>query len=216
MPADKYNESGVALSNKYFSSNKHFMLKRRQLLKVGAVGSLVLSGVIVVNQLADNRFSEKTTGYQFLNSADIVFLSAVTPVILGINTAELRADQVRQGLNWGLAQQKAFLKQLDEKLAYLSPALQLELRELLDLVGSPFSRWLITGIHSSWENTSTLAIENFLRRWQTSRIKLLRKAHHGLTQLCIMAWYSLSDSWPAIGYPGPPFQQTLITPSNQF
>ncbi|MDE1463556.1 hypothetical protein [Spartinivicinus poritis] len=215
MPANKYNKSG-GLSNQYLSSKKPFMLKRRQLLKVGVIGTLVLSSMVAVNQIGENTSSQLPDGYQFLNSADIVFFSAVTPAILGLNTAELHADQVKQGLNWELAQQKAFLKQLDEKLAYLSPALQLELRELLDLVGSPLSRWLITGIHSRWENTSKEAIENFLRRWQTSRIKLLRKAHHGLTQLCIMAWYSLSDSWPAIGYPGPPFQQTLITPLNQF
>ncbi|WP_163831190.1 hypothetical protein [Spartinivicinus ruber] len=199
--------------------NKRFALKRRQLLKVGIAGSLALSGVITINQLANNSSDRSAIGYQFLSAGDVGFFSAVAPVILGVskNKSELITAELKAGNEyWRSTQQNAFLKQLDAKLAFLSPALQKELRELLGLVNLSLTQWLITGVRGSWENATNDEIASFLQRWQTSSISLLRKAHHALTQLCIMVWYSLPINWSNIGYPGVPFKKVLITPVNHF
>lgn len=217
--SDNYKNKSVDMF-----ANSQFKLNRRQLLKAGVLSTVVLSSAIAVNQLinSDNHLdadshSSQLSGYQFLNGKDVAFFSAVVPAILGLTTVGIKTVGLESvGANWYAEQRSIFLKQLDEKLFYLSPALQLEMRELLSLVSSPFSQWLITGVRGDWKNTSEEVVEQFLKRWKTSRLSLLRKAHFALTQLCIMTWYSLPLRWSEIGYLGPPLKESLITPPNSF
>jgi hypothetical protein len=82
---------------------------------------------------------------------------------------------------------------------------QSEINDLLGLLHFAPTRYALAGIGSAWPEASTQDVSDFLARWRTSRFDLLRAGYQALTQLLQAAWYGNPRSWPAIGYPGPPF-----------
>jgi hypothetical protein len=89
-------------------------------------------------------------------------------------------------------------------IAGLLPAAQKELAELFALLGLPATRIVLAGVDTPWDEASPAAVAAFLERWRTSPFLLLRSAYDALHQLVLASWYGNPQSWPAIGYPGPP------------
>jgi len=89
-------------------------------------------------------------------------------------------------------------------IAGLPPAAQEELGQLFALLGFPPTRVALARVTSQWPQASRDEIAAFLDHWRTSRFLLLHSAYSALHQLVFAAWYGNPESWPAIGYPGPP------------
>ena len=123
-------------------------------------------------------------------------VAAVTPVLLDgalPGDAGKAAAAVRETVaNVGLA------------IAGLPPAAQKELAQLFALLAFAPARIALARVSSPWPQASRDEIAAFLESWRSSRFLLLHSAYAALHQLVFAAWYGNPDSWPAIGYPGPP------------
>ncbi|SHE80863.1 hypothetical protein SAMN02745148_01212 [Modicisalibacter ilicicola DSM 19980] len=170
------------------------VLSRRELLKLGLGTSLAVSAIGVTASLAGCSSDRPATGFAVLRDGDLAPLAALLPIMVGPHPAL----QQEQGAI------EAALHQLDRSLASMSPAIQKEVRELLDLLNLPLTRGPLTGVWGAWEKASPEDIDAFLVRWRDSRLDLLRQGYKALNQLLLMAWYALPMAWAETGYPGPP------------
>lgn len=161
-------------------------LNRRSLLKLGLGATALLATV----GLGGCTPAPSAKGLQVLRASDLPMLRALIPVVLE-GTAAVHTVEV-------------VLRSLDDKLAYLSPAMLKLTRQLLDVLSLPLTRGPLTGVWGAWDQASSEQIHAFLKRWQHSTFDLLRMGHGSLLQLLLMAWYSLPDAWADCGYPGPP------------
>jgi hypothetical protein len=166
------------------------MLTRRQFLKVGASGAVVLAMARVGHAQA------LRPGDAGLDATAREVLAAVVPVLLdGALPAEEAART--QSVN-------ATIVRIDRSVAELPPHLQAEVGDLFALLGFAPSRWLIAGVRAPWREASPEDVAAFLQRWRQSGWTLLQQGYHALHELVLAAFYADPGSWPRIGYPGPP------------
>ncbi|NGO90263.1 hypothetical protein LG409_07925 [Halomonas sp. NyZ770] len=173
------------------SSITQARLSRRELLKLGAGASLVLTTAGMTATLTGCSSSEPATDYQVLRTSDLPILGAILPALVGPHPAMP-------------AQIPAALRQLDWSLAHMSTQIHQDIHEMLDLLSMGITRGPMTGIWGRFEHASPEQVLAFLARWRDSRLALLREGHAALTQLLLMAWYALPATWDSIEYPGPP------------
>jgi hypothetical protein len=164
---------------------------RRRFLKFGLVSGLLLAAVGVVRAQPGYRAAAGSDTLQVLGEADREVLAAIAPAILAGTGAAGPAFAAAIG-------------SVDRAIAGLPPHLQDEVRQLLALLASwPGRRW-VAGVGVPWREASVAEVSAFLERWRFSRWALLQQGYHALHDLVLAAWYAWPDSWPAIGYPGPP------------
>jgi hypothetical protein len=167
------------------------MTTRRQFLKHGVAGSLLLAAAGVTRGQSGYRPATGHEPVQILSSEDRNVLAAIVPAILAGTAATSQPIE-------------AIVGSVDRAVAGLPPHLQGEVGQLLALLASwPGRRW-IAGVASPWQEASREEVTAFLERWRLSRWALLQQGYHALHDLVLAAWYARPDSWPAIGYPGPP------------
>ncbi len=171
------------------------MTARRRFLKFGLAGAVLLAAAGAVRAQRNYRAADGRAPLEALTEADREVLAAVTPAILaGTAAAGATGDA-------GLA---AAIGSVDRAVAGLPPHLQAEVRQLLALLASwPGRRW-VAGVGAPWAVASREEVTAFLERWRFSRWALLQQGYQALHDLVLAAWYARPDSWPAIGYPGPP------------
>jgi hypothetical protein len=167
------------------------MPTRRQVLKYGVAGALVLAAAGRARAQPAYRAASGLEPLTVLGTVDREVLVAIAPVILaGTEGVAQRLDGV--------------VGSIDRAIAGLPLHLQTEVRQLLALLASwPGRRW-IAGVASPWRDASRAEVAAFLARWRFSRWALAQQGYHALHELVLAAWYARPDSWPAIGYPGPP------------
>jgi hypothetical protein len=167
------------------------MPSRRRFLKFGVAGGLLLAAAGAVRAQPAYRPAGGSDTLQVLREADREVLAAITPAILAGTGAT----------GPGLV---AAIGSVDRAVAGLPPHLQEEVGQLLALLASwPGRRW-VAGVGVPWRDASVPEVSAFLERWRFSRWALLQRGYHALHDLVFAAWYARPDSWPAIGYPGPP------------
>jgi hypothetical protein len=167
------------------------MTSRRAFLRFGATGALLLTVAGATRAQGTYRAADGADTLRALSDADREVLAAVAPAILA-GTAATGASLA------------AAIGSVDRAVAGLPPHLQEEVRQLLALLASwPGRRW-IAGVAAPWREASVAEVAAFLERWRFSRWALLQQGYHALHDLVLAAWYARPDSWPAIGYPGPP------------
>jgi len=170
------------------------MPTRRQFLKYGVAGALALTAAGVARGQPANRVYRAASGAEpltVLGAEDRAVLAAIAPAMLA-------------GTGAVLERRDAVVGSVDRAVAGLPPHLQREVLQLLALLGSwPGRRW-IAGVASPWPEASREEVAAFLERWRFSRWALLQQGYHALHDLVLAAWYARPDSWPAIGYAGPP------------
>jgi hypothetical protein len=171
---------------------------RRQFLKTGVAGSLVLGFASVTATLGGcaGRSDAPCRDCRWLTSHDRILLTALIPVMLA---GALPASENK--LNAAIDQ---VVKSFDFTVAHFSPAIRKEIRQLLDLLEFPLTRVLLTGVVSRWETEGVSGIQSFLSRWENSRFSLFRSGYSALHDLISGAWYVSPESWERIGYAGPP------------
>jgi hypothetical protein len=171
---------------------------RRHFLKTGIAGSILLAiaagGTLLT---ARSKPSDKPCDKcHWLTRSDRVLLAALVPVMLeGALPPEPAA--AKRAI-------ETVMTNFDQTVSYFTPAISGEVRQLLALLEFPITRVLLAGIRTAWEKEDTPAIRSFLKRWQTSRLALLRSGYGALHDLICGAWYADPLSWPRIHYPGPP------------
>lgn len=166
-------------------------LSRRQVLRLGLAGSLLLGGAGVLGGLAGWADRPAAPGFTILRADELPMLRRIGALVLA-------------GSAGATASLDATLQALDDSLAHLSPALLGQVRQLFGLLALPATRGPATGIWGRWDQASDAQVLAFLERWRTSDFDLLRQGHATLLQLLLMAWYGRAEAWAHCGYPGPP------------
>jgi hypothetical protein len=167
------------------------MVSRRQFLKFGLAGGLLLAAAGAARAQTGYRAARGADRFEVLSDDDREVIAAVAPAILaGTGAAGARLE--------------AIVGSVDRAVAGLPPHLQAEVKQLLALLASWPGRRLLAGVRAPWPQASRTEVAAFLERWRFSGWALFQQAYHALHELVLAAWYARPDSWPAIGYPGPP------------
>ncbi|MEH6689191.1 MAG: twin-arginine translocation pathway signal protein [Halopseudomonas sabulinigri] len=169
-------------------------LGRRSLLKLGLGASLALSTVGLTASLSGCTSERAAPHFKVLRESDLPILTALYPAIVGSHPAFAESPDA---VNKALAQ-------LDWTLERTSPFAQKAVLDLFGLLSMPLTRGPLTGVWGDMANASPEQLEAFLQRWRDSRFDMLRQGSKTLSQLLLMSWYALPQSWAAAGYPGPP------------
>ena len=167
------------------------MVSRRQFLKFGVAGGLLLAVAGAARGEKDYRAATGADRFGVLTERDGEVIAAIAPALL--------AGTGAAGASLG-----AILGSVDRAVAGLPPHLQAEVKQLLALLASWPGRRLLAGVSAPWPQASEVEVSAFLERWRFSGWALFQQAYHALHELVLAAWYARPDSWPAIGYPGPP------------
>lgn len=167
---------------------------RRNFLRMGMTGTLVLSTVSFTAMLSGCASAPPAAGLRVLRAPDLVILRALMPVVLA---GALPSDESRERVL------DESLNLLDGLLAASSRAGQQQVCQLFDLMAFAPTRRLVVGLDKDWDKASPDEIEAFLTAWSKSRFDMLRAAYIALTQMITMNWYLQPRSWSAINYVPP-------------
>lgn len=157
------------------------MIGRREFIKTGLAGSVLLTGVGRVAAAADEE--------------GVMLTAVATSVLAGM----LPDDPA--------ARRRALLDTVSgvrQTVSGLSAQSQKEIAELFSLLCFPLSRRFVAGLAPSWNSASEAEVTAFLEAWRRSRFMLFQGAYAALHDLVFGAWYARPEHWEAIDYPGPP------------
>jgi hypothetical protein len=96
---------------------------------------------------------------------------------------------------------------MDAVAAMADPATQRELRQLVRLFESALAGFLLDGQPHLFTTSSSSRQDRRLEAWARSRIPLRRTGYRALKRLVYASYYASPETWPAIGYPGPPIRK---------
>ena len=168
---------------------------RRGLLKAGLIGTAVLvTGGGIASLSGCSREPDSVQGLRFLRQQDVIFLTALAPVILQKNYPG----------SLGSKAEPQFLKALDTLMLTLSEYSQNQLRQLFDLMSLGPARVISGGPLVGWEEASPDDVEAFLLGWRDSLFSLKRMGYVSLSKLVTTSWYAMQENNSQSGYPGPP------------
>ena len=172
------------------------MLSRRQFIKTGIAGGLLLAAAAALHRPLDRAGKRALVADNPLDPSLRSVVRAIAPVILAGAFPAAGADRAPalERITAGVAL----------AVGALSAAAQKEVAELFALLAFAPTRIAVAGVTASWDQASIADIESFLRRWQGSRLDLMKSGYQALHDLVLGAWYADPVSWAAIGYPGPP------------
>jgi hypothetical protein len=165
---------------------------RRQFLKVGIVGGLVLAGA----RWLDRPQAVAAPAFRVLDARSASAVAALVPVVL--DGALPRDAAARKRAT------DEIVEAFDRAVSGLSASVQKEVDELFTLLRFAPVRLMFTGLWSPLEESTPEDIADFLTRWRHSRFDIQRAGYQALTQLLQAAWYGNPASWAGIGYPGAP------------
>ena len=165
-------------------------MQRRRLLALGALSAAVLavSGVsiaLVQPGLANAR----------LTAAGRDVFAAIGHAIL---EGTLPADEARRQ-----AAIAGLLDRIDALVAALPPHAQSELSQLVALLASTPGRRALAGVPAPWREASVSEVQQGLQAMRVSGLALRRQAYQALHDIVGGAYFSDSQTWSALGYPGP-------------
>lgn len=172
------------------------MPTRRQFIKTGLAGGLLLAVAAVFQKQLDRMGKQALVAGNPLDPSLRTVVLAVAPVMLrgSFPTADPDRSAALKRIAGGVAL----------AVGALSAASQKEVTDLFALLTFAPTRVAVAGVSARWDQASVADIEGFLRRWQESRVDLLKSGYQALHDLVLGAWYADPQSWTAIGYPGPP------------
>lgn len=167
---------------------------RRQFLRVGFWGGIALSTISAASLLSGCSSAPLATGLRLFRETDVKVLRALVPVVL--------AGEIEAGPT-AVKTVDDTITALDDFLYVTSNAGHKQIHQLFDLLGMPFTRYAVAGLHEDWDKASPADIEGFLLRWRESRFQMLRGGYMALTQIINMTWYMQPRSWAVINYVPP-------------
>ena len=201
------------------SSHPPSHIDRRNFLRTAALcGTAFALSSSVSNAASSELFKNKinvtelesspNTGYQFLTEDDIPFVRSIFLAV-----AEPALSESTSGMKSAMLNA---LHKFDDQCSQLSPMMQTLLRKLLLASTLPVAQGLTTGIWKDWWLVSRSDAEQFMDRWQYSRLSLQRMGHASLVQLTAMVWYGTAEGVADIGFSGIPHPKLLVTEPNSY
>ncbi|MDR3418769.1 MAG: hypothetical protein P4L83_21555 [Nevskia sp.] len=174
-----------------------FDATRRTLLRTGLFGALLLgtAGVTAGLSGCTRRVESSALGFRVLRDADVVFLLALIPGVLG---ARLLSEGPQHD-----ALLRELLQHIDLACYRLGHPGRKALLQLFDLLNMRLTRWATTGV-GAWEHATPERVQAFLERWRTSSFAMFNGGYRGLVQLVASAFFATRAGWAAANYPGPP------------
>ena len=169
------------------------MISRRTFIAAGVLGATAL---VTARWLRGPHAPPGDATLRALDADAQAIMGAVVPVLLA-GTLPAGAVERRQAID-------DTVRGIDIAVAGLSPNAQDELRQLIALLALPPARLAIARVSEPWNQASEAEVRAFLDRFRNSSLTLLRSAYAALHQLTFAAFYGNAESWPRIGYPGPP------------
>ncbi len=169
-------------------------LSRRNFLKAGSFGSVLLATGSATALLTGCASPQPAAGHAFLREQDIRVVRALIPVVL--------AGALPTGADAAAAIDKV-LKSLDSFIGTTSPGAMAPLYQLFDLLSMAPARIAICRLWDDWPDASAEDLDAFLLRWRGSSIGMFRAGYAGLVKIITSAWYLLPESWPTTGYQAP-------------
>ncbi|HTX59195.1 MAG TPA: hypothetical protein VMH02_05905 [Verrucomicrobiae bacterium] len=173
-------------------------LTRGELIRTGIGGAalLALASCARSSAPAAPPFDDPGYHYAILGPSDRVMFAALASAML--------AGALPSGSPGGVPPLVQVVRGVDVVLAGLLPAQLAEVQQLFSLLEFPVTRALACGIWSGWREAGPGDVAQFLERWRFSGVELFRSGYQALHTILSGAWYGNANSWPRIGYPGPP------------
>lgn len=168
-------------------------MNRRRFFKFGAAGLLLAGGFGWLGK----EFARQTVipGQSIVESQHLPMMRALAAALLD--------GQVQSTDTAALEQAVA---QFSASASALPLGVQAELGQLLNILENPVGRRLIANLGASWEDATVEQVQSFLLAFRDHPIPALQPGYHALHDLMMAAWYSQPQTWPAMGYAGPPFE----------
>ncbi len=171
------------------------MLTRREFLRVGTTGALLLA-TVRFGRTQPSGPAGGTESRPALDTGARDVLAAIVPVFLA---GALPADRTARS-----ERISATVDGVDRAIAGLPPHARADLGDLFTLLAFAPSRGLLTGVWRPWRAASVEQVVAFLQDWRASSWALKQQAYLALHELVFGAFYADPANWTAIGYPGPP------------
>jgi len=185
------------ISRRIFLRNSDLrMFTRRDFLKVGTAGALVLATARLGRGQSTRRLGGASNDGAALDASSREILTAIVPVIL---TGALPAEEPARSRRIAVT-----VEGVDHAVAGLPVHAREDLRGLFALLGFGPARWLLSGVRRPWREARGAEIAAFLERWRMSGWAPKQQAYQAFHELVFAAYYADPESWPDIGYPGPP------------
>ena len=93
---------------------------------------------------------------------------------------------------------------LDSLLDRMEPGRAAELAQALDLIGGGFLGLLIARRTERFADLGPSERAAEWAAWAASDSALRQSVHKAFTNLCSATYWACPETWPAVGYPGPP------------
>ncbi|TAL26934.1 MAG: hypothetical protein EPO01_01065 [Aquabacterium sp.] len=171
------------------SSSSPSSPKRRWFLRAGlAVGGAValFGGTVFWRRgIVDNKLTEP--GAEVIRAVAAGVLDDVLPAEAGARTAALDAH----------------LKNMSRFLGNVPPMLRTELSVLLGALANTAGRTALTGMVGSWSSATPHDVQRALEHMRMSPLETVQMVYHALRDINTITFYSSSDNWKSVGYPGP-------------
>jgi len=165
-------------------------MQRRTWLKLGIVSAAALAvvgGAAVLIQPGLERGALTATGKNVFRAIGLGVLDITLP----------EQPAAKEAALIGL------LNRIDILVGALPPYAQAELSQLLSVLGSGAGRLALAGLRTPWANASVQDIQAALQNMRLSSLALRQQAYAALHDITAGAYFSESDTWVLLGYPGP-------------
>jgi hypothetical protein len=95
-------------------------------------------------------------------------------------------------------------RRIDGLLQLMPVEGQKEVKQLVGLFDNALAGLVLDGQWKTFTGSSHEQQDARIRNWQMSRLKVRRTGYRALKKIVTSCYYGAPETWPAIGYPGPP------------
>jgi hypothetical protein len=188
------------------------METRRSLLKKTIGGAVLLGAAAAVPvALRKTKLRESPAPLQFFTQAEYSIWAAVAERVLASDATPATAEEARLtgSVDRPAVPGPAQIDVAAKADAFLSPLPQADgkdLKQLLALFDNALFSFLTGGPPTPFTQMSADQQDAHLRAWQTSRLAIRRTGFQALKRLSCAIYYGSPETFPAAGYPGPPYE----------
>jgi len=169
---------------------------RRQFLRRGlAGGALLVAAGAAPFAFRSTRLRQPRGPLRLLSQAEYSVLAAVAARIVPGDGA---------GAGWPSAEAVDCAGKMDALMARVHPDVGRDFRRLLRLFESGLGGALLAGSPRPFTRAAPAEQDARLQAWRTSRLALLRSGYQAVKRLSHATYYASPETFPLIGYPGPP------------
>jgi len=165
-------------------------MQRRGFLKLGIGAAVVIGAVgagvaLIKPGLVDGKLSPGAR--ELMRASAQAVLADLLPAAGPAREAALDAQ----------------LRRLDSFVAGMPAGTRKELSDALGLLATAAGRYALVGLSKPWGEAGAADIVQAFDAMRLSTSNTRQQVYHALRDLNVIAFFTSSDGWAAIGYPGP-------------